>query len=175
MAIIPINRHQSSISSISSLESYRTSKYSQLCVLSGCQCARTPIMMGPMTRALVLKVASAPLPRVLVQPHPIKVIKRALLALGAGPGRAPQHWGAGCGRAENWAFVPFFPRPPAVNAEPAPSRRSAGQYCQWVLNTHVLGKRKELEEKKKRKERKCGRSPLSVGQRRKLGRWARAA
>jgi hypothetical protein len=45
-------------------------------------------------------------------------------------------------------------------------------------------KRKEKEkergrergrEKKKGKERKCGRSPLSVGQRRKLGRWARAA
>ncbi len=37
-------------------------------------------------------------------------------------------------------------------------------------------KRKRKEEKKKRKERKCGRSPLNaVGQRRKLGRWARAA
>jgi hypothetical protein len=36
-------------------------------------------------------------------------------------------------------------------------------------------KKKRKEEKKKRKERKCGRSPLSVGQRRKLGRWARAA
>ncbi len=36
-------------------------------------------------------------------------------------------------------------------------------------------KEKREEEKKKREERKCGRSPLSVGQRRKLGRWARAA
>jgi hypothetical protein len=36
-------------------------------------------------------------------------------------------------------------------------------------------KEKRREEEKKRKERKCGRSPLSVGQRRKLGGWARAA
>jgi hypothetical protein len=47
---------------------------------------------------------------------------------------------------------------------------------QWRKEKKKKRKRKrKRKEKKKRKERKCGRSPLSVGQRRKLGRWARAA